>query len=202
MSQGVDVFNCLQKDHRRLCYRCDAKLQPFYSCTPEKHKPANSSTQSAHKVGAPFWPKGRASAVTATLRDSWLVAIPFTSFQQGSHHSVPAVASAIQKARAENENAQGALNTTFPGSWGISRAGDTRLWSKKKHVTSEWQENVGEENTVFKFCDYITQPETTYLPSLHNSFSVISKVNCFMGVCVNIFSYWLYIHATGRTHRH
>lgn len=201
----VSMFSIACKRTTEDSYHCDAKLQPFYSCTPEKHKPANSSTQSAHKVGAPFWPKGRASAglcaVTVTPCDSWLVAIPFTNFQQGSHHSVPAVTSTIQKARAENENAQGALNTTFPGSWGISRAGDTQLWSKKKHVTSEWQENLGEENTIFKFCDYITQPETIYLASLHNSFSVISKVNCFMGVCVNIFSYWLYIHTTGRTHR-
>lgn len=72
---------------------------------------------------------------------------------------------------------------------------------REKCVTSELKENLGGENTIFKFCDHITQPEASYLASLHNSFSVISKVNCLMGMCVNIFNYWLYIHTT-RTHRH
>lgn len=95
-------------------------------------------------------------------------------------------------------------STEYNISWAMRHIQGRRYSFVKqdKHVTSEWQENLGGENTIFKFCDYITQPETTYLAPLHNSFSVISKVNCFMGVCVNIFSYWLYIHTTGRIHRH
>ena len=100
--------------------------------------------------------------------------------------------------KSKNENAQGAPKGTFPGPWG------THSWSKKNlslvNGMRIWEEKIQFAYLVLTISDCTTLSEASCLVSLHNSFSVVSKVNCLLCVCVNIFNYWPYIHATCRTY--